>query len=154
MITVATATYGARFYPQDPAYGTQQGIGTFNLASGGFGAFPQSLDRGGFSYAVILHEFGHAHGVAHPHDTGGGSEIMLGVSGATGILGVYNLNQGVYTVMSYNDALAAPPRWRRQRSPSRASTMAGRQRSARSTSRCFRLVTASMPTTRATTSMP
>ena len=40
MITVATATYGARFYPQDPAYGTQQGIGTFNLASGGFGAVP------------------------------------------------------------------------------------------------------------------
>lgn len=109
MITVATATYGARFYPQDPAYGTQQGIGTFNLASGGFGAFPQSLDRGGYSYAVILHEFGHAHGVAHPHDTGGGSEIMLGVNGAQGSLGVYNLNQGVYTVMSYNDAWQLHP---------------------------------------------
>lgn len=109
MITVASASYGARFYPQDAAYGTQQGIGTFNLASGGFGAFPQSLDRGGYSYAVILHEFGHAHGVAHPHDTGGGSEIMLGVSGATGSLGVYNLNQGVYTVMSYNDAWRLHP---------------------------------------------
>ena len=109
MITVTTATYGARFYPQDPAYGTQQGIGTFNLGSGGFGAFPQSLDRGGFSYAVILHEFGHAHGVAHPHDTGGGSEIMLGVNGSTGSLGVYNLNQGVYTVMSYNDAWPLHP---------------------------------------------
>ena len=109
MITVSTATYGARFYPQDPAYGTQEGIGTFNLASGGFGAFPQSLERGGYSYAVILHEFGHAHGVAHPHDTGGGSEIMLGVNGAQGSLGVYNLNQGVYTVMSYNDAWQLHP---------------------------------------------
>ena len=109
MLTVPTATYGARFYPQDPAYGTQQGIGTFNLASGGFGAFPQSLEEGGFSYAVILHEFGHAHGIAHPHDGGGGSEIMLGVTGATGSLGVYDLNQGVYTVMSYNDAWQLHP---------------------------------------------
>ena len=109
MITVSTATYGARFYPQDPAYGTQEGIGTFNLASGGFGQYSQSLERGGYSYAVILHEFGHAHGVAHPHDTGGGSEIMLGVNGAQGSLGVFNLNQGVYTVMSYNDAWQLHP---------------------------------------------
>ena len=104
MITVASATYGARFYPQDPAYGTQQGIGTFNLQSGGFGTRPESLQRGGFSYAVVMHEFGHAHGLAHPHDTGGGSDVMLGVTAATGSYGVYNLNQGVYTVMSYNDA--------------------------------------------------
>ena len=27
MITVRTMTYGARFYPQDPAYGSLQGIG-------------------------------------------------------------------------------------------------------------------------------
>lgn len=119
MLTVPTATYGARFYPQDPAYGSQQGIGTFNLASGGFGAFPQSLEQGGYSYAVILHEFGHAHGIAHPHDTGGGSEIMLGVNGATGSLGVYNLNQGVYTVMSYNDA------WRLHPDGPSAFTVAG-----------------------------
>jgi hypothetical protein len=109
MLTVPTATYGARFYPQDPAYGTQEGIGTFNLASGGFGALPQSLDRGGYSYAVILHEFGHAHGIAHPHDNGGGSEIMPGVAGSTGTLGVFNLNQGVYTVMSYNDGWQLHP---------------------------------------------
>jgi Ca2+-binding RTX toxin-like protein len=51
-----------------------------------------------------MHEFGHAHGLAHPHDTGGGSDVMLGVTAATGSYGVYNLNQGVYTVMSYNDA--------------------------------------------------
>ena len=67
-----------------------------------------SLRQGGFAYAVILHEFGHAHGLAHPHDNGGGSDIMLGVSPSTGFFGVFNLNQGVYTVMSYNDALAAP----------------------------------------------
>jgi hypothetical protein len=104
MITTTSTLYGARFYPQDDAsYGTQQGIGTFNLNSGGFGTLPESLLPGGYSYAVILHEFGHAHGIAHPHDNGGGSEIMLGVNGPTNSYGVYDLNQGVYTVMSYND---------------------------------------------------
>lgn len=104
LMTSVSALYGAYFYPQDPAYGTQQGIGVFNLASGGFGTRPESLQQGGYSYAVVLHEFGHAHGLAHPHDTGGGSEIMLGVTASTGSYGVYDLNQGVYTVMSYNDA--------------------------------------------------
>ncbi len=64
MLTTQNTAYGARFYPQDPAYGTQQGIGTFNLISGGFGTRPESLEPGGFSYAVVLHEFGHAHGIA------------------------------------------------------------------------------------------
>jgi len=109
MLTTINQSYGARFYPQDPAYGTQQGIGTFNLISGGFGADPASLLPGGFAYGVILHEFGHAHGIAHPHDTGGGSEVMLGVTGSTGSFGVYNLNQGVYTVMSYNDGWNTHP---------------------------------------------
>jgi Ca2+-binding RTX toxin-like protein len=109
MITVQNQTYGARFYPQDPAYGSLQGVGSFNLLSGGFGSDPASLLPGGFSYGVILHEFGHAHGIAHPHDTGGGSEIMLGVTAATGSMGVYDLNQGVYTVMSYNDGWNTHP---------------------------------------------
>ena len=109
MITVQNQTYGARFYPQDPAYGSLQGVGSFNLLSGGFGTDPASLLPGGFSYGVILHEFGHAHGIAHPHDTGGGSEIMLGVTASTGSMGVYDLNQGVYTVMSYNDGWNTHP---------------------------------------------
>lgn len=109
LMTTESQQYGAYFYPQDPAFGDAQGIGVFNLLSGGFGSVPESLDPGGFSWAVVLHEFGHAHGVAHPHDTGGGSEIMLGVSAATGSLGIYDLNQGVYTVMSYNDAWVTHP---------------------------------------------
>ncbi|WP_196221814.1 pre-peptidase C-terminal domain-containing protein [Sphingobium sp. CAP-1] len=100
-----SAEYGAYFFPQDPGYGADQGVGVFNILSGGwsFGQ-QQSLERGGYAFAVVLHEFGHAHGLAHPHDTGGGSDIMLGVTGSTGSYGLYNLNQGVYTVMSYNDA--------------------------------------------------
>ena len=106
--TTSSTLYGAYFYPQDPAFGTQQGIGVFNVDSGGWGAFPQSLEQGGFAFAVILHEFGHAHGLAHPHDTGGGSDIMVGVNGPNS-LGIFDLNQGVYTVMSYNDAWETHP---------------------------------------------
>ncbi|MDQ8754817.1 M10 family metallopeptidase C-terminal domain-containing protein [Sphingosinicella sp. LHD-64] len=114
LITTTSTQFGAYFYPQDPTYGTQQGIGGFNVNSGGWdkpGVSTQdipgdqvSLLQGGFAFGVILHEFGHAHGLAHPHDRGGGSDIMLGVTASTGSYGVYNLNQGVYTVMSYNDA--------------------------------------------------
>ena len=112
-------SYGAYFYPQDPAFETQQGIGVFNVNSGGWdkpGVSSQdipgdqvSLDRGGYSFAVILHEFGHAHGLSHAHDNGGGSDIMPGVFFQTGFFSVYNLNQGVYTVMSYNDAWQLHP---------------------------------------------
>ncbi len=110
LITTTSEQYGAYFYPQDPGFGAAQGIGAFNVDSGGW-AFDQqqSLTRGGFSFAVILHEFGHAHGLAHPHDTGGGSDVMAGVAGSQGSYGVFDLNQGVYTVMSYNDAYPLGP---------------------------------------------
>lgn len=110
LLTTTSTQYGAYFYPQDPAFGTAQGIGVFNVASGGWSADQQqSLMQGGFAYAVVLHEFGHAHGLSHPHDTGGGSEVMLGVTAAQGSLGLFDLNQGVYTVMSYNDAWERHP---------------------------------------------
>ncbi len=124
LFTTTSTQFGAYFYPQDAAsYGPQQGIGAFNVNSGGWdkpGVSAQdipgdqvSLDKGGFSFAVVLHEFGHAHGLAHPHDNGGGSGILAGVFDSTlsapasfdgGTYGAYDLNQGVYTVMSYNDA--------------------------------------------------
>ena len=105
--TTISTQYGAYFFPQDPGFGGDQGVGVFNIASGGW-TLPGSLDQGGFSFAVILHEFGHAHGLAHPHDNGGGSDIMVGVAGSDS-RGVFDLNQGVYTVMSYNDAWETHP---------------------------------------------
>jgi Ca2+-binding RTX toxin-like protein len=108
-ITTQAEPYGGYMYPQDPVYGTQAGIGVFNVDSGGWRAFPQSLQEGGFSFEVILHEVGHGLGFAHPHDSGGGSEVMPGVFGSQGSFGVYNLNQGVYTVMSYNDGWQLNP---------------------------------------------
>jgi Ca2+-binding RTX toxin-like protein len=116
LMTTSSTQFGAYAYPAAPEFGSQAGIIVFNVDSGGWdkpGVSAQdipgdqvSLDVGGFSFAVILHEIGHAHGLAHPHDTGGGSEIMPGVFGqqGPGTYGVFNLNQGVYTVMSYNDA--------------------------------------------------
>ena len=109
LLTTRSDLYGAYAYPQDPEFGTQQGILVFNTESGGWSFDQQqSLEQGGFAFAVILHEFGHAHGLAHPHDDGGGSEVMLGVNGSED-LGIYDLNQGVYTVMSYNDAWETHP---------------------------------------------
>jgi serralysin len=109
VITTESEQYGAYMYPNDPAFGDAVGIGAFNVLSGGWNLpGQQSLLRGGYSFGVILHEFGHAHGLAHPHDTGGGSDVMLGVTGADS-LGIFNLNQGVYTVMSYNDAWETHP---------------------------------------------
>jgi serralysin len=62
------------------------------------------LDPGGFGFALILHEFGHGLGLAHPHDDGGSSEIMEGMSIHDPFTyGVAGLNQGVFTIMSYND---------------------------------------------------
>jgi serralysin len=110
LITTTSEQFGAYFYPQDQIFGQAQGIGAFNVDSGGWNFDQQqSLVQGGFAFAVILHEFGHAHGLAHPHDNGGGSEILGGVFGPFDSYGFFDLNQGVYTVMSYNDAWPLHP---------------------------------------------
>ncbi|HEX8308279.1 MAG TPA: M10 family metallopeptidase C-terminal domain-containing protein [Allosphingosinicella sp.] len=109
VITNSSLAYGAYAYPQDPAYGTQKGIMVFNVDNRGWdpdsdnpAVTTDGLGKGGYAWSTILHEAGHAHGLAHPHDTGGGSTVMLGVTAAQGSLGVFNLNQQVYTQMSYN----------------------------------------------------
>ena len=109
LVTTEKEPYGGLMYPQDPVYGSAQGIAVFNVDSGGWRSFQQSLEKGGYAYEVMLHEFGHGLGFAHPHDTGGDSEVMPGVTAPTGAYGVYNLAQGVYTVMTYNDGWPLNP---------------------------------------------
>jgi serralysin len=81
-----------------------EGSGFFN--NQGVGWTEEGLQQGGFGFITLIHEFGHGHALAHPHDNGGGSEVMHGVTGdlATGYTtGDFGLNQGIWTTMSYND---------------------------------------------------
>ena len=99
-----------------PDYG-DEGTAQFNSADQRWNA--QMLQPGGFSFVTLIHEFGHGMGLAHPHDTGGGSSIMLDGDTASGrveettpfsyTLGDYDLNQGIYTVMSYMDGWQLSP---------------------------------------------
>ncbi len=94
-----------------PDYG-DEGTAQFNSADERWNA--QMLQPGGFSFVTLIHEFGHGMGLAHPHDTGGGSSIMQGVNpsgvpGDDGGAGAFDLNQGVNTMMSYNDGWEKSP---------------------------------------------
>ncbi len=64
------------------------------------------FETGAYNYMVMVHEFMHALGLAHPHDDGGNSRVLRGVT-ADDDLGAFNLNQGVYTVMTYNNGWAS-----------------------------------------------
>ncbi len=72
------------------------------FAHDGRGWTPEGLQPGGFGFNTLLHELGHGLGLAHPHDTGGGSTILPGVTATFWSYGEHNLNQGVFTVMGYN----------------------------------------------------
>lgn len=90
------------------------GVGVFNgnawdRQSGG------DLALGGFGYVTLVHEILHGLGLAHPHDDGGTSSIMLGVDAEFDDLGFGDMNQGIFTIMTYNSGYltgtrgSAPP---------------------------------------------
>jgi Ca2+-binding RTX toxin-like protein len=79
---------------------TDEGVGIFSrsaLHDGG------GLIQGGRGFQILLHEFAHGLGLAHPHDTGGTSTKLNGVDLSFGDYGDYGLNQGVFTNLSYNN---------------------------------------------------
>jgi len=89
-----------------------EGLAQFN--SGDYRWNATDLQQGGFSFVTLIHEFGHGHGLAHPHDNGGRSGIMRGVEGegagvADYTTGDFALNQGVFTMMSYEDGWQSSP---------------------------------------------
>src|SRR5574343_1442389 len=89
------------------------GTGFFNVQHTAW--TQDSLKEGGQAYLTIIHELGHALGLSHPHDVGGGSTLMPGVieiSDSNYTFGDHGLNQGIWTVMSYNDGWASKyPDW-------------------------------------------
>ncbi len=94
--------------PPDEA---NEGLAQFNSGDERWNAL--NLQQGGFSYVTLIHEFGHGHGLAHPHDNGGHSGIMHGVESegpvADYTTGDFDLNQGVFTMMSYEDGWQTSP---------------------------------------------
>ena len=62
------------------------------------------LNKGAYGYVSIIHELGHAMGLAHPHDGGSDTDatIFPGVTSDSS-LGTNEMNQGIWTTMSYND---------------------------------------------------
>ncbi|MEE3361185.1 MAG: M10 family metallopeptidase [Pseudomonadota bacterium] len=101
-IILDTNEAGGSFYGYfNPPGETNEGVGVFNGAlwdrtAGG------DLELGGYGFVTITHEVLHGMGMAHPHDNGGTSTIMTNVTSPFNSYGLFDLNQGIYTTMSYN----------------------------------------------------
>ncbi|MGD9814802.1 MAG: M10 family metallopeptidase C-terminal domain-containing protein [Hyphomonadaceae bacterium] len=67
------------------------------------------LAPGSSAWSTVIHEIGHGLGLAHPHDNGGNSEIMQGVVNPFSSYGTFYMNQGVFTMMSYNSGWEFAP---------------------------------------------
>lgn len=89
----------------------EQNEGQTEINAGDYRWTEEGVRPGGFFFPTLLHEWGHGHGMKHPHDNGGGGPVMEGagpsddpVEGAIGgAFGDFGLSQQIYTVMSYND---------------------------------------------------
>jgi hypothetical protein len=102
MITELDGNVLGRFFS-----GANGGLGQFDPAGSGWTT--NGLQPGGLGFVTLIHEIGHGLGLAHPHDAGGGSEVMQGVVDEFNSLGTFLLNQGVFTTMTYNDGWQSAP---------------------------------------------
>jgi serralysin len=78
--------------------------GVFQRSSTTFQA--AGLVQGGYDFITLIHEIGHGLGLAHPHDGGGDNQRFPGVNGPDA-MGRYQLNQGIWTTMSYIDGFSS-----------------------------------------------
>jgi serralysin len=119
MVTGSNAEVGAPGYwnvgggtiTVDGADYDVDGVGVFNWQAAGWDSsgLTGTMEVGGRGFVTLLQEIGHGLGLAHPHDGGGSSTIMSGVTSPTGDYGAFGLNQGVYTTMSLNDGWPTAP---------------------------------------------
>lgn len=79
----------------EPLYGV--------FADDGDGWTASGLQAGGYAYVTLIHEIGHGLGLDHPHPDDEESDAFPGVTSAFGDYGDDDLNQGIFTLMSYND---------------------------------------------------
>jgi Ca2+-binding RTX toxin-like protein len=90
------------FYLPGNANYTGASMGVFN--ANGFG-WSDGLTAGGLGFSTVIHEALHGLGLDHPHD---GDIVLAGLGDQRagnfpfGIYGDFELNQTVYTIMSYN----------------------------------------------------
>jgi uncharacterized repeat protein (TIGR02059 family) len=84
-----------------PGYSTGQPLYTYFNREGPTWS-TAGLTIGGSGFVIAIHEFGHLLGLAHPHDGGSIGDPFPGVSSSFGDYGDYDLNQGIFTTMSYN----------------------------------------------------
>ncbi|ORE96530.1 hypothetical protein ATO13_06690 [Stappia sp. 22II-S9-Z10] len=88
----------------DPDLGDDQGLAWFNTFFDWGGSGSGLLDPGAYTFTIFLHEFGHGLGLDHPFDaTGLSTQIPAIDPNGDG------LDQGVYTVMTYNDGWPENP---------------------------------------------
>ncbi|HEX2281545.1 MAG TPA: M10 family metallopeptidase C-terminal domain-containing protein, partial [Thermomicrobiales bacterium] len=97
-----TPTLGRHNFPEQASSGgRRQVFGVFDVNEPHW----QGLAPGGNGFYTLVHEIGHGLGLSHPHDDG---LVFPGVTNS-GDLGDFNLNQGIFTMMSYNDRWTGLP---------------------------------------------
>lgn len=101
LVIGAPVFFSAVMYPPGEP---NAGIGIFSRAA--LNA-DDGLEQGGTGFRILLHELAHGLGLAHPHDTGGDSVILNGVTSPYGDYGDFDLNQGAFTILSYNQGYAS-----------------------------------------------
>lgn len=97
------------FYQPWGVNGNNDVMGAFN--KNGLGWSTAGLQAGGLGFSTIIHEALHGLGLDHPHD---GANILPGLNPSSsnfpfGDYGDFDLNQGIYTIMSYNDGSYTHP---------------------------------------------
>lgn len=99
-VFVLDSTIGGLGRMGPPGFDSGEGVGVFQWQTSSWST--AGLTPGGDGFNTIVHEIGHGLGLAHPHDDGGTSAVLAGVTSAFNSYGDFALNQSIWTMMSYN----------------------------------------------------